>query len=66
MNNLYANVQRFFEVHFNHKLLYTDEMHIARLVAAHPKFQEYIQQYKNKFPKYKLTLFNLGSLSVQN
>ncbi|MEK4427008.1 hypothetical protein [Solibacillus sp. FSL K6-1523] len=66
LNNSYTDVQRFFEEHFDYTLLHTDEIHIARLVAATPKFQEYIQQYKCKFPTYKLNLFQLARVSVHN
>ncbi|MEG0473772.1 MAG: hypothetical protein RR588_15680 [Solibacillus sp.] len=66
LNNSYTNVQHFFENHFNYQLLYADERHIARLVAANPKFLEYIQQYKSKFPQYKLNLLHLANGSMQN
>lgn len=66
LNNSYANVQHFFKIHFNYALLHTDEMQIARLVATNPKFHEYIQQYKIKFPNRKVNLFYPASVSRQN
>lgn len=56
LNNLYENVQRFFSQHFDYQLLYTDEMHIAKLATRNPRFSESIRLYKQKFPKHSIAL----------
>lgn len=56
LNNLYENVQRFFSQHFNYQLLYTDEMHIAKLATKHPHFSDSIRLYTQKFPKHSVAL----------
>lgn len=66
LNHLYIDIQRFFEEHFNYQLLYSDEMQIAHIISAHPKFHESVQQYARKFPKYKLNLLKLANHPMQN
>lgn len=56
LNHLYENVQRFFLLHFNYHLLYTDEMHIAQLATKQPRFSESLRIYAQKFPKHSITL----------
>ena len=56
LNNFYENVQNFFSQHFNYQLLYTDEMHIAKLVSKQPHFSDSILKYSQKFPKHSFAL----------
>ena len=56
LNNLYENVLRFFMHHFNYNLLYTDEMHIAKIATKHQKFIHSIHSYSQKYPKHLIKL----------
>lgn len=55
LNHLYENVQNFFLKHFNYKMLYTDEMQIARIITSHPQLSKYVQAYSQKYPKHRIS-----------
>lgn len=52
LNKQYPKVRGFFLKHFQHNLLYADEMYFAKQITKTIEFKTYFKEFSEKFPKY--------------
>lgn len=50
LNSKYDEARKFFKTHFDHDLLYSDELYIANQIKNSPEFSQHLNTYALKYP----------------